>query len=200
MLHPLGLETAPPEFLDTEFETAKGIRIAMDQDVIVKAAEAATTEVFTTMLNLQAVPEASHLEQGSPEVVDGIVALIGLAGPWIGTGVINCSPGLACRISSTMLMSEYEAVNADVLDAVAEIANMIVGNVKTTLEEHVGPLGLSVPTVVYGRNFFVKSVGPQSWTVVPFRIGSELLTVKLCLAQNQDPQGTRTKRTYSLQC
>ncbi len=199
MLHPLRLEPHSG-ILDTHFETAKGIRTEMDRDLIVKAAEAATTEVFTTMLNLQAVPEASHLEQGSPEVVDGIVALIGLAGPWIGTGVINCSPGFACQIAAAMLMAEYDAVNADVLDAVAEIANMIVGNVKTTLEEHVGPLGLSVPTVVYGRNFFVKSVGPQSWTVVPFRVGSELLTVKLCLAQNHDPHATRTKRTYSLQC
>lgn len=172
----------------------------MDQDVIIKATEAATTEVFTTMLNLQAVPQPSHLEQGSPEVIDGIVALIGLAGPWIGTGVINCSPGFACQIAAAMLMAEYEAVNADVLDAVAEIANMIVGNVKTTLEEQVGPLGLSIPTVVYGRNFFVKSVGPQSWTVIPFRVGSELLTVKLCLARNHDPHGARAKRTYSLQC
>lgn len=175
----------------------------MDQDVIVKAAEAATAEVFTTMLNLKAVPEASHLEEGSPEVVDGIVALIGLAGPWVGTGVINCSPAFACQIAATMLIAEYDAVNADVLDAVAEIANMIVGNIKTTLEEHVGPLGLSIPTVVYGRNFFVKSVGPQSWTVVPFRIGSEQLTVKLCLTQSQEPpHGARpgSKRTYSLQC
>ncbi len=58
-----------------------------------------------------------------------------------------------------MLMTEAPSVNEDVLDAVAELTNMIIGNVKTELEAQVGPLGLSIPTVVYGRNFQTKTAG-----------------------------------------
>ena len=68
-------------------------------------------------------------------------------------GSISCTPALACRICSQMLMTESTAVDEEVLDAVAELTNMIIGSVKTDLEQHLGPLGLSIPTVVFGRNF-----------------------------------------------
>ena len=42
-------------------------------------------------------------------------------------------------------------MNEEVLDAMAQLTNMIVGSVKVELESKLGPLGLSVPTVVYGR-------------------------------------------------
>ncbi len=61
-----------------------------------------------------------------------------------------------------MLMTEAPSVNEDVLDAVAELTNMIIGSVKTDLESQLGPLGLSIPTVVFGRNFRTRSAGRPS--------------------------------------
>ena len=84
-----------------------------------------------------------------------------------------------------MLMTETSAVNEEVLDAVAELTNMIVGSVKTELEQHLGPLGLSIPTVVFGRNFKTKSAGTNEWTVARFHWDGELLLVKLCLAPKE---------------
>jgi chemotaxis protein CheX len=97
-------------------------------------------------------------------------------------------------------MTEYDAVTEDVLDAMAEMANMIFGNVKTELEEQLGGLGLSIPTVIFGRNFATRSVGQQSWTVVPIRAGSDLMELKICLAKNHDHQGGSRAhmRPYSL--
>jgi chemotaxis protein CheX len=89
------------------------------------------------------------------------------------------------------MMTEYDAVNDEVLDAVAEITNMIIGNVKTALEERLGPMGLSIPTVIYGRNFSSRAVGKQNWTVVPFHAGSERLEVQLCLAPSRDETRSR---------
>ena len=34
----------------------------------------------------------------------------------------------------------------------AELTNMIVGGVKKDIEPDLGPLGLGIPTVVYGKN------------------------------------------------
>ena len=67
-----------------------------------------------------------------------------------------------------MLMTEYPAISEDVLDAVAEITNMIIGNVKTALENRLGSMLFSTPTVIYGRNFQTRSARNQEWTVVPF--------------------------------
>ena len=82
-------------------------------------------------------------------------------------------------------MGEYAAVNEEVLDAIAEVTNMVVGNVKTVVEEQVGAMGLSIPTVIFGRNFSTKSAG-GSWTVVPFECGADRLLVQVCLVPNSE--------------
>ncbi len=160
----------------------------MDQEKIVGIVSRATKDVFSTMLGLDIEVGASFVEAQSPAESQKVVALIGLAGEWIGTGVIGCSPEFACRIASLMLMTEYESVNEDVLDAMAEMANMIFGSVKTELEEGLGSLGLSIPTVIFGRNFATRSVGQQAWTVFPLKSGTDEMELKFCLMPNRDFQ------------
>lgn len=149
--------------------------------LIVKSVSDSALQVFSTMLGVEVTCGDDYLEHGMPDTSDGVVSFIGLAGTWAGTGSVLCSPALACRICAQMLMCEAPAVNEEVLDTVAELTNMIVGSVKTDLEQHLGPLGLSIPTVVYGRNFKAKSAGNTDWIVVPFAWDDEQLLVKLCL-------------------
>jgi chemotaxis protein CheX len=59
---------------------------------------------------------------------------------------------------------------------------MIVGGVKTDLEPYLGPLGLSIPTVIFGRNFKTRTAGSTEWIVVKFPWDDEVLLVKMCLA------------------
>jgi chemotaxis protein CheX len=141
--------------------------------------------VFSTMLGVELAPGEGSLEKGTPEANDGVVSLIGMAGSWIGTGSVSCSPALACRICSLMLMTESTGVDEEVLDALAELTNMIIGSVKNDLEPHLGPLGLSIPTVVFGRNFKTRSAGTAEWTVVRFSWEGEVLAVKLCLSPSE---------------
>jgi chemotaxis protein CheX len=155
------------------------------RDLIVNSICRAVTEIFSTMMGSEIQPGEVSVESGTPEANDGVVSLIGLAGTWVGTGSICCSPALACRICSQLLMTESSAVDEEVLDAVAELTNMVVGNVKTDLETQLGPLGLSIPTVVYGRNFKTKSASHAEWIVVRFQWMDEPLVVKLCLAPNE---------------
>jgi chemotaxis protein CheX len=139
-------------------------------------------QVFSSMLGGELVSGEDSVEQGTPEAHDGVVSLIGLAGDWAGMGSLTCSPAMACNICSAMLMSEFPAVNEEVLDVVAELTNMIIGSVKTDLERQLGPLGLSIPTVVYGRNFKTKSARNSEWVVVRFGWKGEDLLVRLCLS------------------
>jgi len=158
----------------------------------------AALEVFSTMLGVEIRKGAVKLEKGQPGSNDGVVAFIGLAGAWAGTGSLGCSPALACRICSQMLLTESAAVDEEVLDAVAELTNMIVGNVKTDLEEQLGPLGLSIPTVVFGRNFKTKS-GSSEWIVVEFQWDDESFFVKLCLAPRERPVHAPAAAGYALE-
>lgn len=162
----------------------------ISQEFIIESVKRSVAEVFATMLGVDLGP--GQLVQGGPssDRSGGVVSLIGLAGAWAGSGSVSCSAPMACRICSLMLMMEANSVDEDVLDAVAEITNMIIGNVKTDLEVHLGPLGLSIPTVVFGRNFQTKTAGTVDWTEVQFDWDGEPLAVRFCLA----PQETDASR------
>lgn len=155
---------------------------------LVAAIIAATTDVFSTMLNVAITPGEMQTE---PNVAaapsSGVVSLIGLAGAWVGTGSLACTVPLACRLSSHFLMTACDAMNEEVLDTVGEITNMIIGNVKTMIEEKAGPMGLSTPTVIYGRNFQTRSARIHEWTVVPFLCEGERMYVQMCIAPNIAP-------------
>jgi len=159
---------------------------------IVKIVHSATESVFTTMLHLPLDRQPARNEKGDPAPVEGVIALVGIAGNWTGTGQIYCSAEFARKLAGALLMSEYAAIDGDVLDGVAEVANMIIGNVKTSLEATLGPLGLSVPTVIYGRNYQTRTGSIHKWDVVPFRCGEESMEIRFCLTQT--PARTRPAR------
>jgi chemotaxis protein CheX len=152
------------------------------QQDIEQAISKASREVFETMLNLPLEIEPSVMQTViAPGAFDGVVALVGVAGSWTGTGHISCSAQFAQKLAGALLMTEYDAVNEDVLDAVAEVANMIIGNVKTIFEERLGPLGLTVPTVIFGRNYHTRSAGVKHWVLVRLRSGEETMDINFCL-------------------
>jgi chemotaxis protein CheX len=163
-------------------------------DEIIPAVLSATQDVFSTMLSLPLEPAQPREEASDPAAFDGVVALVGIAGDWVGTGRVSCSAQFACLIAGALLMSPpFESVNEEVLDAVAEVSNMIIGNVKTFFEERLGSMALSIPTVVFGRNYQTRSAKVLQWHVIPFRSGGEILEVRFCLmpgnARPHSPQG-----------
>jgi chemotaxis protein CheX len=158
---------------------------------IVEYVRSAAGEVFSTMLGMEIEAAPEHEDTAAPQISDGVMAFVGMAGSWTGTGVISCSASFACRICAHLLMTEADSVNEEVLDAVGEVTNMIVGNFKTRAEEHLGALGLSIPTVIYGRNFTSRSIGHTNWIVLPFQCGGELLEVRICMAPAKEPAAPR---------
>jgi chemotaxis protein CheX len=152
------------------------------EDIIANV-RAAVHDVFSTMLGLPLddLPAFQETEADPSDGINGVEALVGIAGSWNGTGRICCTSQFALRMAGALLMSAYDALNEEVLDAVAEVANMVIGNVKTNFEERLGPLGLSVPTVIFGRNYRTRSAGVPSWTVVPFGSAGEKWEVRFCL-------------------
>ena len=166
---------------------------------IVSAASKATSEVFQTMLGLELHIGEPREESVNLPQVDGVVALVGIGGTWMGSGRISCSSQMACRLAGAMLMSDFEYVNEDVLDAMSEIANMIIGNMKTTFEEQLGTLALSIPTVVFGRNYKTRCAGVRQWTRIPVNSGGEVMDVCFFLVKSQttQPGVAETEESYA---
>lgn len=142
-------------------------------------------KVFSVMLGMEIEPQEPFSEAYLEGPEGGVVSLIGMVGPWTGSGSICCSSEVACAISGRMLMAEYDQVNEDVLDAIGEITNMIIGNFKDEAEELLGTMALNTPTVVYGRNFRARSLAGTLWTTVPMKTEVGIVEVKVCMAPAQ---------------
>ena len=133
-----------------------GTLIPLRNDEMADMLFAATQEVFTSMLG----SEVQRLSDPAPEQsasFDGVISLIGMVGAVIGNGSLVCSAETACDLSSRLLMSKFSNVDEEVLDAVGEIANMVIGGFKNLLEAHAGPLQMSIPSVIYGKNIATRN-------------------------------------------
>ena len=170
----------------------------LDQESVEQAIRAATEEVFATMLG--AAIDFDESAKSDPE--GGMMALVGLTGSWSGAGTLSCSPALGTQAASAMFMSEPppdpNAINDEVLDAVAELTNMVVGNIKNTLEGTLGPMAISIPSVIYGRNFHFRSLTGKVIASVAFRWNAQPLEVKVVLAPSSDQEGSSRLRSAVL--
>jgi chemotaxis protein CheX len=166
----------------------------LDQEFVVQAIRAATEEVFATMLGA----EIDFDESAKSDPDSGLMAMVGLTGDWSGAGTLSCSPALGNRAAAAMFMSDPvpdpTAINDEVLDAVAELTNMVIGNIKNTLEHNLGPMAISIPSVIYGRNFHFRSLTGKVIASVAFRWNSEPLEVKVVLAPSSDHEGSTRLR------
>ena len=73
---------------------------------MVAAITTATQEVFSMMMGVDVTAGEPFLDHGAG-ADSRVLALLGLAGAWVGTGSISCSAEIACRLASRMLMAEY---------------------------------------------------------------------------------------------
>jgi len=163
----------------------------LDQARMIAAIRHATGDVFSTMLGVEITSGEPYRQPCRPEPANGVIGLIGLTGKWTGTGSVTCTGDLARKISGQFLMSEFSSVDQEVLDAMGEITNMIIGNVKNALEEEAGPMGMSIPMVVFGHNFMAGTTHSTDWVVVPFACDGERLEVKACLSPQPDKPARR---------
>jgi len=155
---------------------------SITREEIAEAVRSSTLEVFSTMLGMEVSAGEPITGTAAFSQKSGIIALLGLAGDWVGSGRLSADPGFSCKIASALLMQDYESVNEEVLDAMGEVGNMIIGNVKTALEARLGTLGLSTPTVVYGLNFEARSVGNRDSVIIPFTSEHGHLDVQVSIA------------------
>ena len=99
-----------------------------------------------------------------------ISAVIGLTGEARGAVVISMKTGLAVKITGKLTGSTHTSLDADVVDAVGEIVNIIAGNAKKGLEEAFR-IVISLPTIVKGKEHTIQWPNSQARIMcIPFDI------------------------------
>lgn len=151
----------------------------LSPDEIRSLAVASTQRVFTTMFDIAVKPVDENGPPAAPQLQDGVVALVGFAGKWSGSGSVACSASLACVLGSKMFMTNFQQVDSEVLDAMGEIGNMIIGNFKEDAAVKLGTLGLGIPTVICGQNLQARNCYGREWITTAFSCCDEILEVKI---------------------
>ena len=154
----------------------------IQQDVLVRSVTAATADVFSMILDMQV--ELTVFAADSKPAGNGLISLVGITGNWGGSGVFCCTPALAMIICDRLLGGDRRtAIDEEVLDVEAEVTNMMIGNIKNALESVTGPLAISVPAVIHGRNFQFRSASGLTGTALAFGTEGEPFEVRVELAR-----------------
>lgn len=157
---------------------------------IVEDVAVATETLFKTMVAMDLKYDSSVLAEETYVQAD-ISGFVSFMGKYHGTVGIFCSKEFALKIASSMLMEEMSVVNADVIDTVGEIANMIAGNVKTKITEDYGEMELSVPIVMIGdgtktnekENPLISHYTKEPWMLTNFCLDDDTFKVGLLLKE-----------------
>ena len=128
-----------------------------------------TEEIFSTMIFMAVTPEAP-LEQGKQALGCHISAMIGLSGGFSAMLGIHCPEAVGLAISGAMLGMEIDEIDADVKDALGEIANMAAGGLKERFAAENIDLELAIPTAISGKSYTIASSTRSNRLIIPFRV------------------------------
>jgi chemotaxis protein CheX len=118
----------------------------------------AVEEVFDLMLGstLEVPPEPAPAGDGLD-----VTAMVGMAGQLCGLLSVCCSAKSAARIASRMLGVDAHKCGPQAWDALGEISNMVAGNFKNKIASLREGCMLSVPTVICGEDYRLRSLGNE---------------------------------------
>jgi chemotaxis protein CheX len=144
---------------------------------------------FQTMLDCKVTRGAIGLKNSSSPGHD-VSGVIGLSGKAIGTVVLTLSEAVALKAASVLLMCETTEINADVVDAVGELTNVVAGGAKAQLEEF--ELAVSLPSVITGRNHEVRFPSNVVPICVPFHTDWGDFALEVGLNLVEEPASEKT--------
>jgi chemotaxis protein CheX len=139
----------------------------------------ATMSTFQTMVNTNPTPSAPFVK-AEPSLAHDVSGIIGLSGGAKGAVIISFPTKTALSTVSAFIGLNVTSVDADVTDAVGELANIIAGAAKADLSGL--NVTISLPSVVIGQNHKVTTPKDIPSIVIPFTCTHGEFVVEVCIA------------------
>ncbi len=146
-----------------------GVLTTVEQEI-----ERATLEVFTVQVGFDVVSELPGDKPRGREKYK-LVSSLRLSGSVRGAAQVRYTLPMATCITCRLLEAEPPVATESIFDAMGEVANMIVGNVKSSLENQWGTIRIGIPIagVLADPSLDLASMG------VDFRWNDETFSVLL---------------------
>ena len=131
--------------------------------------------IWQSLLGIEAVTETDF-----PVAVSGSMAgCVQITGEWKGAVILSCGEAFAGRAATRMFQTQQQDRNqTDMQDAVAELTNMIGGNLKGLLDlPHA--CQLSLPSVVAGADFTARIPGSRLINRIALQCDGDVIVVNV---------------------
>jgi chemotaxis protein CheX len=144
---------------------------------------ASITNILATMATLPVVRGKAQVTRSDtpPADVTGVINM--RSAQTSGTLIISFPQTVILDIAFRMLGEKFENVNADVIDLVGEITNMVCGQAKQLLDEKGFNFDMARPTVFAGAQP-IELIAALPAIVVPFACDKGEFYVEICFADN----------------
>jgi CheY-specific phosphatase CheX len=152
-------------------------------DVVCSWVENGISEVFSTMFTSEICAiDAPEVVDISPNLVVGAIAIAGEAN---GTMLVYVGDSFARRLTSRVLELPIEAIEDEsmVNDVIGELANMVVGAVKSRLTDQGVSCAITIPSIVRGAGALsIEPVGAVERRSLGFKSGEDQILVELMMS------------------
>jgi chemotaxis protein CheX len=123
-----------------------------------KNLDASVEEVFRLMLGVNCQLDPGPVPAAEPE---SVTAVVGFGGVLSGACVLHSSGTAARKIAAQMTGMEFAEVDDTVQDGIGEVCNMLAGAWKSKVPNLAANCGLSIPTVITGRDYNLHVQAPE---------------------------------------
>lgn len=98
--------------------------------------------------------------KNSTFIAESVVIIIGIAGEFKGQVFFSMDESTACKIASTMMFGmEVKELDEMAKSAIAELGNMIMGNVSTEFYNDGVRIDITPPTILVGKDISFSTKG-----------------------------------------
>lgn len=142
----------------------------------------AVCEVFSTMLQLEAIADEGDDASPPPIHISGVSGQVSFTGKMTGTLYQNFSEKLSVACAGRILGGNGATLSeAEINDVVGELTNMVTGNLKSKMADKGFNCTLSIPTVIRGCQISIDSHDASISLHNMFRIAEldEVLTIQV---------------------
>ncbi|MCL2441045.1 MAG: chemotaxis protein CheX [Treponema sp.] len=120
-----------------------------------------TVNTFKEFVGIDITPRHPHFLDPDQGFEWDISAVIGLSGVVRGAVIVSMKSDLAIKLTDMLAGEGHSEIDADVVDAIGEINNIIAGNIKPKVPNG-DKIVISIPTIIKGKEHSIAWPSKQT--------------------------------------
>jgi len=120
-----------------------------------------TVSTFKEFVGVEVSPRHPHFLDPDKAFEWDISAVIGLSGAVKGAVIVSMKADLAIKLTDILTGAGHTELDADVIDAIGEVNNIIAGNIKPKVPNG-DRIVISIPTIIRGKEHSIAWPSKQT--------------------------------------